>query len=145
MKHILEHEFGLLRRRLLQIDPKKQVRVRQQCRHQKHFDVLAVQTSLRCKYERPNHLSHLSHSLRRVKLARMVSRMGPLASVIALHRCYRALMYISYQIPIPIGAPSSEFTGWLRRYSWSSRMSRTWHRPSQFTMGARQPSFVSRK
>ena len=84
MKHILKHEFGFFSRRLLQIDPKKQIRVRQQCRHQKHFDVLAVQTSLRCKYERPNHLSHLSHSRRRVRLARMVGGMELLASAIAL-------------------------------------------------------------
>src|SRR6266516_3762733 len=84
MKHILKHEFGFFSRRLLQIDPKKQIRVRQQCRHQKHFDVLAVQTSLRCKHERPNHLSHLSHSLLRVKLARMLSRTWVLASMFGL-------------------------------------------------------------
>src|SRR6266700_3551677 len=87
MKHILEHELGLFRSRPLQINPQKQIRVRQQCRHQKHFDVLAVQTSLRCKYERPNHLSHLSHSLRRVKLARILSRMGMLASMFGLSEC----------------------------------------------------------
>jgi hypothetical protein len=27
-----------------------------------------------------------------------------------------SLMNISYQTPMPIGAPSSEFTAWLRRY-----------------------------
>ena len=32
---------------------------------------------------------------------------------------------------MPIGAPSSEFTGWLRRYSWSSRRSSTWQLPKQ--------------
>ena len=47
-------------------------------------------------------------------------------------------MNISYQMPMPMGAPSSELTGWLRRYSWSRRMSRTWHLPSQFTMKRRR-------
>jgi hypothetical protein len=38
-------------------------------------------------------------------------------------------MTISYQMPMPIGAPSSELTGVLRRYSWSSRKSSVWHLP----------------
>ncbi len=52
-------------------------------------------------------------------------------------------MFISYQRPIPIGAPSSEFTGWLRRYSWSSRISTVYDLPSQFTMSAAGPKRVS--
>jgi hypothetical protein len=54
-------------------------------------------------------------------------------------------MYISYQIPIPIGAPSSEFTGCERRYIWSMRISRTWHFPRVLTRKARGPSEVGRK
>src|SRR5438445_1775169 len=108
MKHILEHEFGLVRRRLLQIDPKKQIRVRQQCRHQKHFDVLAVQTSLRCKHERPNHLSHLSHSLRRVKLARMLCRKGLLASMFGLNEVWELVSTLPVQAAIL--PRSSEFS-----------------------------------
>ena len=85
MKYILEHELGFLGSWVLQINPKKQIRVRQQCRHQELFDVLAVQASLRCKCERPNHLSHLSHPLWRVKLARMLWRIVAVASSIELH------------------------------------------------------------
>ena len=34
-------------------------------------------------------------------------------------------LYLNPEMPMPMGAPSSELTGWLRRYSWSRRMSRT--------------------
>ncbi len=37
---------------------------------------------------------------------------------------------------MPMGAPSSELTGWLRRYSWSSRRSSTWQLPRKLTTKA---------
>src|SRR5215470_15654087 len=49
----------------------------------------------------------------------------PRGSVFLNRYATGSLMNISYQMPMPIGAPSSEFTGWLRRYSWSRRMSTT--------------------
>ena len=40
----------------------------------------------------------------------------PRGSVFLNRNATGSLMNISYQMPMPIGAPSSEFTGWLRRY-----------------------------
>ena len=56
-----------------------------------------------------------------------------------------SLMNISYQMPMPIGAPSSELTGWLRRYTWSSRISSTWQRAEPVDDERRRPIFNSRK
>jgi hypothetical protein len=42
MKDILKDEFGFLRGRVFEVDPKKEVGVAQQSRHQEHFNVLAV-------------------------------------------------------------------------------------------------------
>ena len=55
-----------------------------------------------------------------------LARSEPRGSAFLNRNATGSLMYISYQMPMPIGAPSSEFTGWLRRYSWSSRRSSTW-------------------
>ena len=54
-----------------------------------------------------------------------LARSEPRGSVFLNRYDTGSLIHISYQMPMPIGAPSSEFTGWLRRYSWSSRMSST--------------------
>ncbi len=45
------------------------------------------------------------------------ARSEPRGSVFLKRNATGSLMYISYQMPMPIGAPSSELTGWLRRYS----------------------------
>ena len=49
--NILEDALCFVGAWLLQIDPKKKVRIAQEGRHQKNFDVLAVQASLRCECE----------------------------------------------------------------------------------------------
>ncbi len=53
---------------------------------------------------------------RTVALLMLASR-DPRGSVLLNRYDTGSLTHISYQIPIPIGAPSSEFTGSLRRYS----------------------------
>ena len=54
-----------------------------------------------------------------------LARSDPRGSVFLNRYATGSLIHISYQMPMPIGAPSSEFTGSLRRYSWSSRRSST--------------------
>src|ERR1022692_3345433 len=56
-----------------------------------------------------------------------LARNDPRGSVFLNRYDTGSLIHISYQIPIPMGAPSSELTGWLRRYSWSSRSSSPCH------------------
>ena len=63
VKNVFQDKLGFLGRRLLQINPEKQVRVRQKRRHQERFDVLAVQTSLSCKCERTDHGCHTCPTL----------------------------------------------------------------------------------
>ena len=46
-----------------------------------------------------------------------LARMEPRGSAFLNRKDTGSLMYISNQMPMPIGAPSSELTGWLRRYS----------------------------
>ena len=46
-----------------------------------------------------------------------LARSDPLGSVFLNRYAIGSVMNISYQMPIPIGAPSSELTGSLRRYS----------------------------
>ncbi len=54
-----------------------------------------------------------------------LARSEPRGSVFLNRKATGSETNISYQMPMPIGAPSSELTGWLRRYSWSRRMSTT--------------------
>ena len=51
MKHVLEEKFRLLGRGFFEVHPEEKIGVRQQCGHQKRFDVLRVQAALRgeCK------------------------------------------------------------------------------------------------
>ena len=49
MKNILQHRFNLLWSRVLQIYPKKKIRVGEQGRHQKHINVFGVQPALICE------------------------------------------------------------------------------------------------
>src|SRR6266404_5451437 len=65
-----------------------------------------------------------------------LARSDPRGSVFLNRYDTGSLIHISYQMPIPIGAPSSELTGSLRRYSWSMRRSSTWHWPNRLTMNA---------
>ena len=51
VKNVLQHQFGLLRRRLLQIEPQEEIGIRQQRRHEKSLNVLAVQLALSCERE----------------------------------------------------------------------------------------------
>ena len=55
MEHVFQDRFGLLRRGSLQVHPEEKVGVRQQRRHQQHFEVPAVQPALGRECERTNH------------------------------------------------------------------------------------------
>ena len=75
----------------------------------------------------------------------MLARNEPRGSMLLNRYATGSLMNISYQMPMPIGAPSSLLTAWLRRYSWSSRMSSTSHLPKKCTMNAAGPTATGRK
>src|ERR1039458_9555700 len=53
---------------------------------------------------------------RTVALLRLARR-EPRGSVFLNRKATGSSIHISYQMPMPMGAPSSELTGWLRRYS----------------------------
>src|SRR4051794_36071933 len=55
MEDVFQNELALFGRRLLEINPKKQVCVRQQGRHEKQLNVLRMQLPLGRKGKRPNH------------------------------------------------------------------------------------------
>ena len=57
MKDVLQHEPRLLRGGILQIDPKKQARVRQHRRHHERLDVLLMQGTLIGVGEGADHLA----------------------------------------------------------------------------------------
>ena len=55
MENVFEDEFGLLDCWLLEIHPQKEVRVRQEGRHEKYLNILGVQATLGGECERANH------------------------------------------------------------------------------------------
>ena len=81
---------------------------------------------------------------RTVALLRL-ARSEPRGSVFLNRNATGSLIHISYQMPIPMGAPSSELTGWLRRYSWSSRRSSTLQEPSKLTNSADDPELAGKE
>ena len=68
-----------------------------------------------------------------------LARSEPTGSVFLYRYAIGSLTNISHQTPMPIGAPSSELTGWLRRYIWSSRRSTMRLRPKNGTSAANGP------
>ena len=75
----------------------------------------------------------------------MFARREPRGSMLLNRKATGSLTNISYQMPMPIGAPSSLLTAWLRRYSWSRRRSSTSHRPKKWMISAAGPSVHHRK
>ena len=55
VKQFFEHELRLLGRGILEVNPEKQIRVRQQRGHEKHLNVLAVQAALGGKGKGADH------------------------------------------------------------------------------------------
>jgi hypothetical protein len=56
VKNLFKDDFAFFGRGFLKVDPEEQIRVRQKRRHQEHRNVLGMQTTLRRKSERPNHV-----------------------------------------------------------------------------------------
>ena len=63
MKNVLQNCFDFFWIWILQVDPKKEIRIRQQGRHQKHINVFGVQPALICESKGPNHFSPFCDNL----------------------------------------------------------------------------------
>jgi hypothetical protein len=68
MENAFQNTLGLFGTGFFEVDPEKEVRVRQKGRHEKDFDVFAVQAALRGEGERANHVSIGCVPLRRRRM-----------------------------------------------------------------------------
>src|SRR6266508_5732885 len=57
VKNIFQHDSPLFGRWILQVHPREEVRIRQQCRHQEEIDISRVEPSLRGEGVRSDHAS----------------------------------------------------------------------------------------